>query len=216
MAHERFQVTQFDNPGGSVSWRGDGSRPDGSQVRENHPNFTDPASRKEELESEALKQSVAVRLRRTRLSDAVLQDAEAGYQKLVDAQAPKPHLDGKTLPTAVEFLVERYRGPSQSPKTKDAALEFLEAKRAKELRPTIIAQLRHKISLLTKVTGDKSANENTQDDVRAAVVMDGENLEPRTLNHRINNLRQFFRWRIRRKYSAEDPTVGIETFIRDE
>jgi integrase len=216
MAHERFQITQFDNPGGSTSWRVDGRRPDGSRVRENYPNFSDAASRKEELESEALNQTVAVRLRRTRLSDAMLQDAEAAYQKLLDAQALKPHLSGKTLLTAVEFLVERYRGPSQSPKTKDAALEFLEAKKVKGLRPRTIPQLRHNIGLLTQQTGDKPVSENTYHDVHAAVVMEGENLAPRTLNHRINNLRQFFRWCLRRKYCAEDPTVGIETFIPDD
>jgi integrase len=216
MAHERFQITQFDNPGGSVSWRVDGRRPDGSRVRENYPNFSDAASRKEELESEALNQTVAVRLRRTRLSDAMLQDAEAAYQKLVDAQALKPHLNGKNLLTAVEFLVERYRGPSQSPKTKDAALEFLEAKKVKGLRPRTIPQLRHNIGLLTQQTADKPVGENSYEDIRAAVFKDGENLEPRTLNHRINNLRQFFRWCIRRKYCAEDPTVGIETFALDD
>jgi hypothetical protein len=76
MAHERFQITQFDNPGGSVSWRVDGRRPDGSRVRENHPNCSDAASRKEELESEALNQTVVVRLRRTRL------DAETVYHSV--------------------------------------------------------------------------------------------------------------------------------------
>lgn len=216
MANERFQIKQFDNPGGSTSWRVDGRRPDGSRVRENYPSFSEAASRKEELENEALNQTVAVRLRRTRLSDAMLQDAEAAYKKLKDAQDLNPCLKETNLLTAVEFLVEHYRKPSQSPKTKDAALEFLKAKKAKGLRPTTIAQLRHNISFLTQITGDKPVNKNSQEDVRAAVFMDGENLKPQTLNHRVNNLRQFFRWCIRRKYCVEDPTVGIEKFKLDD
>jgi len=72
-----------------------------------------------------LNQSVAVRLRTTRLTDGQLAEAEAAFLKLA----------GKPLSLAVDYFLAEYREPVTRITVSDAVDKFITDKKGQNLRP---------------------------------------------------------------------------------
>ncbi len=75
-------MVPFRNPSGQIVFRVTGRKFDGSRIRENYREQAEAIGRKQELEIEALNMPVTVSLKKTRLTDLQLADAESAVQRL--------------------------------------------------------------------------------------------------------------------------------------
>ena len=79
---ERYSIGSYTNPSGTEVYRVSGRTPEGEQVRRNFRTFEEAVGYKSELEIAAFNAVQAVNLKRTRLTDEQLAEAEAAFKKL--------------------------------------------------------------------------------------------------------------------------------------
>src|SRR2546427_8846842 len=102
---ERFTVKQIEYVSGTPAFRVQGRMPNGNQIRRNVPTLHEALQVKEELELKAQGQRVDFALRRTRLTQEQLAEAEHAVRKLEDAKTTHAHLKDKSLQFLVDYAL---------------------------------------------------------------------------------------------------------------
>lgn len=121
---KRFTEKQIVHKAGTPAGRVQGRMPDGKQVRRNVQTFHEALQVKEELKLQARGQPVEFVLRKTRLTQDELAEAEHAIRRLRDAQTVHPHLKGKSLQFVVDFAWANCKEPTITIKVADAVEQF--------------------------------------------------------------------------------------------
>lgn len=125
---ERFRVIEYDNRGGSKSWRVTGIKRGGTRVRENYADVNEADARKSELMNEWLEVESDVALRKTSLTDEQLRLCEAGTLQLGE--------DWRKVIDAITYWQQhgKQRAALESPRLDDALEQYLEWLKASPFR----------------------------------------------------------------------------------
>jgi integrase len=197
---ERYNITSFTNPSGAVVFRVIGRTPEGTQIRRNFPDKPEAIGFKAEMEIAALNSAQAVALKRTRLSDEELAQAEAAIQKLEGTD--------HTLLQAVDFILRNWQPSAVAKTVKEAATEFIGDKRAQKLRPRSVTDLRIRVNKLVKSHGQRLVSEIGIEDIKRIVVVPGH--AARTQNGDRRALHTFFGWCAKHNYCTNNPVQKID------
>lgn len=141
MSNERFHVKTFTNPSGRKVFRVSGRLPDGRQIRRNFPTVREAGAFKAQLELSIYEQSSDCQLRRTRLDEAQLAEAEAAFLRL--------GMSGPSLSMVVDYYLRNYQPVDQTKTIATAYQEFLADKQAQRLRPRSLQDLRSRVDRLS-------------------------------------------------------------------
>lgn len=193
---ERFSVKSYTTASGEERWKVQGRKPTGERVRERFKTFEEALGRRSELEVEALNQTVAVRVRSTRLTDAQLAEAEAAFLKL----------GAKSLLLAVDYFLTEYHEPVVKITVDDAAAKFFADKKGQNLRTDSLKELHSRVGFLQALHGGRFVHALTTDDVRPAIFRD-PNHSAHTTNGNIRVLSGFFNWCIACHYCTHNPVI---------
>ncbi|MCW5555428.1 MAG: tyrosine-type recombinase/integrase [Verrucomicrobiae bacterium] len=211
---ERFAVKQIVYRTGTPTYRIQGRMPDGKQVRKNVQTFHEALQVKEELELKARGQPVEFVLRKTRLTQDELAEAEHAIRRLRDAQTVHPHLKGKSLQFVVDFALANYKEPTITIKVADAVEQFLQVKRVKKRRHRTITNLVSRLNKLVRAYGDRLVSEITMEHLEG--LMNGCDYGAISQNHYRTTFRSFFGWCRKRKYCTSNPAEDIEVADVDD
>jgi hypothetical protein len=113
---ERFGISEFVYGNGTTAWRVQGRMRDGRQIRKNFKTLKDALAAKSDFEQPALGVPAQIGLRKTRLTELQLVDAEAAYARMHSSVTEHPWLKEKTLLFMVEYMISNYSEPV-NPKT---------------------------------------------------------------------------------------------------
>ena len=197
---ERYNIGSYTNPSGTEVYRVSGRTPEGEQVRRNFRTYEEAVGCKAELEIAAFNAVQAVNLKRTRLTDEQLAEAEAAFKKLEGT--------GHSLTGAVDFLLRNWR-PSLIQKTVSAAAaEFLEDKQAGHLRSRTLQDYRTRVNRLVKACGDRLVHEITLDELKRVIAPPGKAARTKNGNRRV--LFTFFQWCAKCEYCQINPVEKID------
>lgn len=199
MAAERFTIKKFTNPSGEQVWRVEGRMPDGHRVRQNFQDRADAIAKKAELELQALNQPVTLSLKRTRLTDEQLTEAEAAFLKLA----------GKaSLLTAVHHYLLTGQKPITRITVREAHDLFLADAAQRHFRPRTIQELRSRGGFLVNVAGNRWLDELDNADFRRAVHRHPGQAAA-TTNGNLRVLNWFMGWCVENHYLPVNPvTIG--------
>lgn len=197
---QAFKITPFTNPSGKKVFRIYGRMPSGKVVRENVKTYIDAVARRQELEIEALNQPVTLMLRKTRLSDSQLADAEAAFQRLKDS--------GHTLVDCVEHFFKTWCPGTVERHLDQAYREFLADKKAANLREDSLNNLRVRIGRLVKSHPGKLVCEVQVLDIKASIHRAGWSPVMRVNERRA--LHNFFGWAVKSGYCRTNPVAEID------
>ena len=115
---QRFRVSPFKNHRtGSKSWRVEGTKRDGTRIRENYSDPKDAQLRQIELEGEFLARQTDTTLRATRLTDTQIHLAEIAFGRLSD---------DADLPRSVDHWLKhgKQHAVAESPRVDEAVEQF--------------------------------------------------------------------------------------------
>ena len=205
-SRERYSIKSFTNPSGAEVFRVTGRTPEGAQIRRNFQDKREAIGYKAELEIAALNAAQAVTVRRTRLSDDQLAQAEAAIQKLEGTS--------HTLIQAVDFLLRNWQPSAVAKTVKDAATEFILDKQAGKLRPRSIQDLRTRVNRLVKVHPHRLVSEIGIEEIKRIVAVPGHAARTQNGNRRV--LHTFFKWCVKHNYCAANPVQNIDPAKVDE
>jgi len=193
-----FQITEFENPNKSCSWRVTGTKPDGARIRENFKTREEALGRKQTLETEASNYEPDHRIATTRLSTEQLAEAERAFAELA----------GRQLMPAVKFYLENYREPVSQIALQAAMDEFIQERTAANDRPLTIRNLKQRVGNVVDKQPTKLLSAVTEDEIKRIVFRPGRGPVANDNNRRA--LLQFFNWATKKGYSAKNPVAGIE------
>lgn len=199
-SRERYSIKSFTNPSGAEVFRVTGRTAEGTQIRKNFQDMREAIGFKAELEIAALNAAQAVTLKRTRLSDDQLAQAEAAIQKLEGT--------GHTLIQAVDFLLRNWQPSAVAKTVREASEEFIADKQAQKLRPRSVNDLRIRVNKLVKGHGQRLVSEIGIEEIRGIVAVPGH--AARTQNGDRRALHTFFAWCVKRIYCAANPVQKID------
>jgi len=195
---KHFTVKLFTNTTGSTSWRVSGYL-DGKQIRENVTDKLQALNRAAELEIEHDHVAHLVTLKPTPLSDA----------QLADAQNALLRLDGKaSLYAAADYYVRHYQPSVTERPLKGVLAEFLEEKKASNLRPRALENLKFRVGRFEVAHPGKTVSQIQVVDIRAAVFVSG--WKPASSHNERRALSCFFNWCVKRGYSSENPVGKVD------
>ena len=200
---ERFRIVEFENRGGSKSYRVTGFKADGSRVRKNFDAYDQAVTEKSRLELEANNLSVERIPQTTSLTEKQLRDAEAAFSLLED----------KALLPAVRFYLENYREPVRQISLSEAFNQFIADKEAANCRPLTIQNLRARIGRFSKRYGRKPVSAISADLIRDHIFTPG--LKPSTKDNNRRAMSSFFSWAEKRGYCKPSPMREIGTIHVD-
>lgn len=193
-----FRISEFRNPKGSTSYRVFGTKLTGERVRRNFPMRAEALGEKQRLELEAANLPPSAILKRTRLSDEQIDQAERAFADLGE----------RSLLAAVRYFLENYREPVNSKPLKDALEEFLNAKRQANKRLETIRNLNARVGRFTKLHPSKLVSDILPEHV-GAFVFDAS-LAPRSQGNNLKALSGFFGWTVKQRYCVVNPVTGTE------
>lgn len=199
-SRERYSIKSFTNPSGAEVFRVTGHTPEGTQIRRNFQDMREAIGFKAELEIAALNAAQSVTLKRTRLSDEQLAQAEAAIQKLEGT--------AHTLIQAVDFLLRNWQPSAVAKTVKEASTEFIADKQAQKLRPRSVTDLRIRVNKLVKRHGQRLVSEIGIEDIKRIVAVPGH--AARTQNGDRRALHTFFAWCVKHNYCAANPVQKID------
>jgi integrase len=198
---ERYRIGPYTNPSGERVFRVNGRTPSGEQVRRNFRTFEEAIGHKAELEIAAVNAVQAVRMKRTRLSDDQLAEAEAAFKKLEGTS--------HKITDAVEFLLRNWK-PSLVVKTVSAAAtQFLAEKTMGHLRPRTIQDYKTRVNRLVRACGERLVHEVTVDELKRVIAPPGNAARTKNGNRRV--LYTFFEWCVKVDYCPGNPVEKIDT-----
>lgn len=196
MGSDRFEVKEIETARGQQRWQVSGYKPDGTRVRVRFDTVEEAQGKKSELEIEALNLQNTFTLRRTRLTDTQLLEAESAYARL----------DGLSLTTVVECGLRHYQARLTTVTVEAATKTFMAEKEHGNRRNRTLGSYRQEFARLNAIYGERPVSEIGPDDLRALVYR-GVNPVPVTINHRIERLHAFFAWCERNRYCLGNPVT---------
>lgn len=217
----RFRVCEFENASGNTSYRVEGRRVNGQRVRKNYSTKPEAEQERSDLEAEAIGQPTSAQLKRTRLSDDQLADAEAaitsaGGRKLAEIVAHyisiENRLKSRNIGTdeAVLFVESHYREEQTSVSILNAYDEFIQSRAnlARRTREFYESTLR---SLLTP-DPNKPLHKFTVTDLEKILSIHKNTNSKRAYR---TALSVFFNWAMRHHYCLENPCERLDKLPKD-
>jgi integrase len=195
MAAERFRITKFTNPSGEQVWRVEGRMPDGHRVRQNFGDRADAIAKKAELELQALNQPVTLSLKRTRLTDEQLTEAEAAFLKL--------HGKGSLLGAVHHYLISGQKQITRITVREAYDLYMADAVE-RHLRPRTIQERRSRVGFLVAAFGDRWLDELRNPNFRPVVYRHPDQAAI-TSNGNLRVLNGFLNWCVENDFLAVNP-----------
>lgn len=188
-----YQISKFDNPNKSTSYRVTGTKFDGTRVRENFKTEVEALARKQQLEVEALNFVPEKRITTTRLTPAQEALAERAFAELGD----------RDLMFVIRYFRENYREPLKPITVAKAFTEFISAKKTAGLRTPSVNALKCRVGFLDKTYGDKLVSDILPAHVNEVIARPGVTESSRQDNRR--SLSSFFSWCLTREYCLTNP-----------
>ncbi len=138
----RFKVKEYQNDSGTLSYRVDGYKRDGTRVRENYADKVSATSRRLELETEWLQGEAQTEVQATKLTREQISLAEAAFIRL----GPDKE---RELPNAIEYWLSsgRQSAVAESPRLDDAFEQFSRWLPSSELRELSQRNLKTRVRL---------------------------------------------------------------------
>ena len=196
---EQFKIGEYRNPSGKIVYRVYGKRANGQIVRQNFKIYQLALARRQELEIEILNLPQLV-MRPTRLSADQVAEAEAAFYRL--------HGTNHGLVACVEHFLKTWKPAFIERDLAVALQEFLETKRAQNLRQDSLSSLRVRVNRLALLHKHKMLSQITPDDIRAAV--NNPHWSPVTRNNERRSFHCFFQWAVDQKYCEANPVAKIK------
>ncbi len=202
---ERYTLTMFTNPSGQQVFRVQGRTAEGLRVRQNYRDRAEAVARKAELEIQALNQPCAVGLKRTRLTDDQLAQAEAAFLKL----------ESGTLLDAVAHYAAHGGNQVSNTRLTQALDEYMNVKRTrKKLRSRTLQDYTCRLSALRTIHGGREVRSIVAADLEPLIFKPGQSAYTNNGNRRV--LLGFFRWCKKQKYIVINPVEDIERAQQDD
>ena len=175
--------------------------PDGRRLRENKKDYAAAVGRRAELEIEALNVRVTVSLKKTRLTDDQLAEAEAVFTHHSQLQQVR-------LSRIVDDYFQRHPVPVTDTTVADASAEFILKKTEKKLRSRTLEDYESRLSPLLKQFGNRTVNSLASADLEPLITRPGNSAYTTNGNRRV--LHTFLSWCVKRKYISANPVSDIE------
>ena len=218
---ERFRITEFTNNSGTKSFRVSGVKPNGKRVRQNFSSRLDAEQRRTDLETEAAGVPATVQLKRTRLTDDQLADAEAAFEavgnrKLATIVARYQSIEDRLaardidVEAAVSFAESHYRSEVTSISILNAQREFLRSRAGNE--PKTIAFYESTLRLLLAPEPNKPVHRINVSDLEKIL---GRYKNANTKRTHKTAFGVFFNWAVRHHYCLENPCERLDKLPRD-
>jgi integrase len=192
-----FRIVPFINPSGIRIFRVTGWTAERVRIRQNFETHAEALARVQQLEIEHANLQAAARPILTRLT----------AEQAADAEAALAQLKGVGLLEAARFYVANYREPVRQVQIRDAFEVFLAERRAANLRPASIENLRIKCLGLVNEHGQRRVSDITTDTLRGLIFKPSRGPKSRD-NHR-RALHAFFAWAHVEGYCADNPAARI-------
>ena len=217
----RFTIREFKNASGNLSFRVSGHKSNGSRVRQNFATRPEAENAKADFESELHGQPTTAKVRRTRLSDDQLSEAEAairtvGERGLAEIVSKYLSIEGRLkkrgvgIDEAVSFAESHFRKELISVTILNAQTEFIRSRAGKEARTVTFYEntLRHLLK------PDPNRHLST------VGVADIERLLDRFKNTNSKRAYRsafsvFFNWAVRHHYCLENPCQRLDKLPRN-
>jgi integrase len=194
----RFRVVNYTNRSGTKSWRVNGTRRDGTRIRENYADPEAAKCRQVELEGEFLARHTDTTLRSTRLTHAQINLADVAFSRLSD--------DADLLRAVEHWLKQgKQNAVSESPRLDEAVERFkawLEGAKDETgngictLRALSRTNLRLKVGVFGNSIGNLRVNDITTDTVEN--FLGKLAVSPVTQDNYRRVVSRFFSWCIQR------------------
>lgn len=216
-----FRILEFQNFSGNISYRVTGSNPDSTRVRKNFPTRLEAEQERADLETKAAGQTAPAQLKRTRLTDEQLADAEAAI-KTADGRRVseivshylnlEKRLKSRSLgiDAAVSFTESHYREELVSVSILNAKDEFIESRSDREIRTKQFYE--STLRLLLKPDPNKELSAFTVADLEKILK---RYKNPNTKRAYRTAISVFFSWAVRHRYCLENPCDRLDKLPRD-
>ena len=189
----QFQITEFENPNKTLSWRVTGTRLNGERVRENFKTEAEALGRKQDLEIEASNFEPDHRLATTRLTREQVADAENFY-----AELERAGMADKGPSFVLRFFLDNYRETSKEITLEDAMVEFVAERTRANDRPLTIRNLKQRVGNVSDNQPKKLVSAVLEAEIKDIVFKQGRG--PVAQDNDRRALLQFFNWATEKKY----------------
>lgn len=218
---QHFEIREYANPSGRMSWRVSGNKADGTRVRQNFPSRAEAVQAMADYEAGYDDSGGHLVTRRTRLTEAQLADAEAAITAAKgrslasivsrhDALMARAAKRGADLDTAIQFFESHYREEIREITVFNGYREFLEAKQdiAEKTRIHYTSSLKQ----LLKPDPNRALHSFSVADIEK-ILKQYKNLNTRRTMRR--SLAVFFNWAVRHHHCLENPCDRLDKLPRD-
>jgi len=192
--NERYGIVDFINPSGIIAYRVTGRKPDGTRVRQNFKSLAEAIQKKAELETDAITEADAIKLRSTRLNETQLRDAEAAVARLGDTP----------LLPAVDFYLRNFQEPVKTVALPIAFQEFLAAK----VRSRTVDTFKSRVGAFAGQHGDKAVSDVLPEHLDR--YLHQGKISNATRNNNRRALSSFFGWCVKQGYCRENPVAKVD------
>lgn len=217
----RFLVSEIKRSSGKKAYRLAGYKRNGDRVRKIFSTRAEADQERADLESEAAGQSTPARLKRTRLQDEQLADAEAAIKNIDDrglAATVAHYLSiekrlksrGIEIDSAMSFVESHYREELVSVSILNAYQEFIESRSGTATRTKQFYE--STLRLLLKPDPNKELSAFTVADIEKIL---GCYTNVNSKKAYRTALAVFFNWSVRHRYCLENPCARLDKLPRD-
>ena len=199
----QFNVSEFKNASGTLSFRVSGYDRDGKQVRKNFTDLTAAKVFAQKCEREYLGLAEPTLVSAiTQLNDSQLRQAEMAFTTL------SLKLPNITLNEGIDWLVANYRPAQIAKPLHEAVTEFLADKKQAKRSPATIQNLTYRCTTFSKLHPAKLVSDVKPADVQSYIFASGKN-QYATYSDRLV-LQGFFNWCMGQKFCVENPVETVE------
>ena len=217
----RFKIREHSNASGNTSYRVIGNKVNGERIRRNFPTRLEAEQERTDLEIEAAGQMAPTQLKRTRLTDEQLADAEAAIKtadgrrisKIVshylslENRLKSRHIG---IDAAVSFTESHYREELVAVSIFNSKSEFLQSRAGKSPRTKQFYET--SLQLLLKPDPNKELSAFTITDLEKIL---NRYTNVNTKHSYRNAINVFFNWAVRHRYCLENPCDRLDQMPRD-
>ena len=217
----RFLVSEIKRSSGKKAYRLAGYKRNGDRVRKIFSTRAEADQERADLESEAAGQFTPARLKRTRLQDEQLADAEAAIKNIDDrglAATVAHYLSiekrlksrGIGIDSAISFVESHYREELVSVSILNAYQKFIESRSGRATRTKQFYE--STLRLLLKPDPNKELSAFTVADIEKIL---GYYTNVNSKKAYRTALAVFFNWSVRHRYCLENPCDRLDKLPRD-
>jgi len=193
----QFRIVAFANPSGDTVHRVTGWTQAGERIRQNFSTHAAAVARLQELEIEAANLQSAARPVVTRLTGEQVAIAEAAFAQL----------GGRPLLEAVTFYLRNYREPVKPATVAEAFERFMAERRAANLRPASLLNLRNMNRELLTLHGKCRLGDILPDTLRPLVFKSSRT--PTSADGYRRGIHAFFSWAVESGFLRDNPCASI-------